>query len=180
MNKKKKNDPKYKTELCKSFRDTNFCPYGNRCRFAHGKSELFIKALETNKYKLKECNSFKENGFCLYGSRCNFKHGENKMENINRSFYSHLLNISVNKDFNIPFFNTDNFFIGCTWESANKSNRRLDVFSALSKNSENLSTSESSNDSFTGSFNLGNSKLNLPKYLTSAYMNKISKCPLDF
>ena len=34
-------DPKYKTELCKTFSDTGICPYGDKCRFAHGKEELF-------------------------------------------------------------------------------------------------------------------------------------------
>jgi hypothetical protein len=83
----KKNDPKYKTELCKSFTETNFCVYGNKCRFAHGRGELFGKPIDQTKYKVKECNSFKDNGYCMYGSRCNFKHYEVRMENIDRSYY---------------------------------------------------------------------------------------------
>ena len=36
-------DPKYKTELCKKFAEIGKCPYGNKCRFAHGKRELVVK-----------------------------------------------------------------------------------------------------------------------------------------
>lgn len=84
----KKLDPKYKTEMCKSWTDTNFCVYGNKCRFAHGKQELFGKPVSGSKYKLKECNSFKQNGICMYGARCNFKHDERKLNDIDRSFFS--------------------------------------------------------------------------------------------
>ena len=72
----KRKDPKYKTELCKSWIETNFCVYGNRCRFAHGKGELNIK-LQSLNYKKKPCSSFLNFGFCPYGSRCNFIHVEN-------------------------------------------------------------------------------------------------------
>ena len=44
----KKRDPKYKTELCKSWVETNFCPYGNKCRFAHGKNELVSKHINSS------------------------------------------------------------------------------------------------------------------------------------
>jgi hypothetical protein len=83
----KKSDPKYKTELCKSWSETGFCVYGNKCRFAHGRHELSIKPMDTGKYKMKECNSFKELGYCMYGTRCNFKHDERTMDSIDRSYY---------------------------------------------------------------------------------------------
>jgi hypothetical protein len=83
----KKHDPKYKTELCKSWSETGFCVYGNKCRFAHGRHELSSKPIDTCKYKMKECNSFKELGFCMYGTRCNFKHDERKMDILHRSYY---------------------------------------------------------------------------------------------
>jgi len=154
----KKNDPKYKTELCKSFRETNFCPYGNRCRFAHGKKELFDKNMDINKYKQKQCNSFKEFGYCLYGSRCNFKHVELKLENINRSYYGYLLSISYTEDdlnkivsnsekIYQPFvLNKETFFQKTNFKSNNK---RLDAFLNLTKNAENSSTSVSSNESYS-------------------------------
>ena len=34
-------DPKYKTEICRKFEESRFCPYGNKCRFAHGKKDVF-------------------------------------------------------------------------------------------------------------------------------------------
>src|SRR4051794_20462125 len=72
-------DPKYKTELCKSFTETGFCAYGNKCRFAHGRQELFDKIVNCKKYKQKECLSFFKNKYCCYGSRCHFKHEERKL-----------------------------------------------------------------------------------------------------
>ena len=89
----RKNDPKYKTELCKSFMETNFCVYGNKCRFAHGYKELVGKR-PINHYKQKMCNSFFNKGYCPYGNRCNFKHDERKLGQINLPYYySHLLSL---------------------------------------------------------------------------------------
>ena len=45
---------KYKTELCKKFQSTGFCPYGNKCRFAHGKEELITKIQNANYKKEKK------------------------------------------------------------------------------------------------------------------------------
>jgi len=36
-------EEKYKTEICKNYEMDHFCPYGNKCRFAHGKGELKLK-----------------------------------------------------------------------------------------------------------------------------------------
>ena len=82
----KKKDPKYKTEMCKTWVDTGVCPYGNKCRFAHGKHELVSKPI-TSCYKKKPCKSFETFGFCPYGSRCNFKHDERKLTDIPISYY---------------------------------------------------------------------------------------------
>ena len=86
MEAEQKKDPKYKTELCKTFSETKQCPYGKKCRFAHGKEELLSKN-KGNNYKKKECKSFSELGYCLYGSRCSFKHNEIKLQNIKLPFY---------------------------------------------------------------------------------------------
>lgn len=89
-------DPKYKTELCKTFSEKKSCPYGTKCRFAHGKGELFQKTINTKMYKQKNCMSFFNNHFCAYGSRCYFKHDERKVEEINQSLYHHVLdNLSI-------------------------------------------------------------------------------------
>ena len=91
----RKNDPKYKTELCKSFMETNFCVYGNKCRFAHGYNELVVKK-QINHYKLKPCNSFFNKGYCPYGNRCNFKHDERKIGQIGLPYYySHLISLHL-------------------------------------------------------------------------------------
>ena len=82
----KRNDPKYKTEMCKTWMDTGFCPYGNKCRFAHGKSELVSKPTPSS-YKKKPCKSFMTNGYCPYGTRCNFRHDERRLSDIPMSYY---------------------------------------------------------------------------------------------
>ena len=79
-------DPKYKTELCKKFQTTGKCPYGYKCRFAHGKEELIIKNQGKN-YKKRFCKSFHEKGYCPYGSRCNFRHDEKTFNETNLSYY---------------------------------------------------------------------------------------------
>jgi hypothetical protein len=89
----RKNDPKYKTELCKSFMQNNFCIYGNKCRFAHGYKEL-VRKKQINNYKQKTCNSFFNKGYCPYGNRCNFKHDERKIQEIGVPYYfSHLISL---------------------------------------------------------------------------------------
>ena len=50
-------DPKYKTELCQKYMETGNCPYGIKCRFAHGKKELISKIIGIN-YKKKPCKKF--------------------------------------------------------------------------------------------------------------------------
>lgn len=82
----KRNDPKYKTEMCKTWIETGFCPYGNKCRFAHGKSELLFKPTSSS-YKKKPCKSFMLKGYCPYGTRCNFRHDERKLSEIPLSYY---------------------------------------------------------------------------------------------
>ena len=82
----KKKDPKYKTELCKSFMENHFCQYGNKCRFAHGEEELVIKAKNAN-YKRKLCKSFYNAGFCTYGIRCNYQHEQRKISEIQLSMH---------------------------------------------------------------------------------------------
>ncbi len=89
------NDSKYKTELCKSFTECGFCAYGNKCRFAHGKHELFEKSVNHKKYKQKECLSFFKNKYCCYGSRCHFKHEERKLPELDRSYYFYKLSLYI-------------------------------------------------------------------------------------
>jgi len=83
-----KKDPKFKTELCKTYTDTGFCAYGNKCRFAHGKEELFLRLVNHPKYRKSDCLTFHTNGFCNYGARCHFRHNETLLlESIPRSYF---------------------------------------------------------------------------------------------
>lgn len=67
-------EKKNKVQLCRQFFETRWCPYGERCKFAHGVSQLLTQREGTNKYKTRCCLNFKNKGFCIYGSRCNFIH----------------------------------------------------------------------------------------------------------
>ena len=52
IKKENKVDPKYKTEICKKFQSIGKCPYGNKCRFAHGEQELIMKPKGKNYKKI--------------------------------------------------------------------------------------------------------------------------------
>ncbi|MFM7850330.1 MAG: hypothetical protein ACKO96_00055, partial [Flammeovirgaceae bacterium] len=97
-----KKDPKYKTELCKGFEARGLCVYGNKCRFAHGRGELFDKSVNLQNYKQKECYSFFQNGFCAYGYRCHFKHFTKKIDQLDRCYYTYILSMTgtINNNFN--------------------------------------------------------------------------------
>jgi hypothetical protein len=89
-----RNDPKYKTEICKTWLEKQFCPYGNKCRYAHGKKDLNAKQIEDGKYKKKDCKKFHTKGVCLYGSRCNFRHDERCIVTLERgSYYETLVKV---------------------------------------------------------------------------------------
>ena len=64
----------YKTELCALFVKLGVCPYGTKCQFAHGQSEL-KKVERPPKWRSKPCANWSKYGSCRYGNRCCFKHG---------------------------------------------------------------------------------------------------------
>ena len=97
-----KKDPKYKTELCQKYMETGECPYGIKCRFAHGKNELISKNIGIN-YKKKLCKSFSKFGFCPYGTRCNFLHNEKK--NFYLPYYYYITFIDfIHLNYRLPVF----------------------------------------------------------------------------
>ena len=118
-------DTKYKTELCKKFQSTGKCPYGYKCRFAHGKEELISKLQGVN-YKKKPCKTFNEKGYCPYGSRCSFRHDERTFSETSFSYF--YLQLFLFKQFNfLP--SRKNFY-------SNRSNLlygRLPIFEAISQ-----------------------------------------------
>jgi hypothetical protein len=63
----------YKTELCRSFMETNTCRYGVKCQFAHGRHEQ-RPVMRHPKYKTEICKTFHTLGTCPYGIRCRFIH----------------------------------------------------------------------------------------------------------
>ena len=120
-------DPKYKTELCKKFQTTGHCPYGYKCRFAHGKQELITKQQGKN-YKKRPCKSFFEKGYCPYGSRCNFQHYEKSFNEINFSFYYFQLFLLTKYENNRP---SRNFLHSI---GSKLINDRLPIFKSITKN----------------------------------------------
>ena len=127
-------DQKYKTELCKKFQTTGKCPYGYKCRFAHGKEELIIKNQGKN-YKKRFCKSFHEKGYCPYGSRCNFRHDEKTFNETNLSYYYFRLFLFKN------YFSESS--LNClTSIGSNLIKDRLPVFKSMT---QNLSKNENFN-----------------------------------
>lgn len=76
LNKKKLslNTDLYKTELCSSFvKSGGFCPYGDKCQFAHGSHEL--KSIDRpSNWRSKPCQNWLKTGTCTYNERCCFRH----------------------------------------------------------------------------------------------------------
>lgn len=71
--KKPVNTQLYKTELCDSYMKFSYCPYGNKCQFAHGENELKRVSRPAN-WRSKPCANWAKYGSCRYGNRCCFKH----------------------------------------------------------------------------------------------------------
>jgi len=69
-------NPRFKTEICRNFKEKGSCVYGGLCQFAHGKHELRQDVVRHTKYKTKLCQKFWIAGYCAYGPRCNFIHQE--------------------------------------------------------------------------------------------------------
>merc|ERR1712066_153301 len=74
-------NPRFKTEICRNFKERNKCIYGDRCQFAHGRQEL-RDVVRNSKYKTKLCQKYWISGYCAYGPRCNFLHDEATAEEL--------------------------------------------------------------------------------------------------
>jgi len=70
----KTSNHRFKTEICRNFKEKGTCLYGELCQFAHGKHELRKDVVRHNKYKTKLCQKYWITGYCAYGPRCNFIH----------------------------------------------------------------------------------------------------------
>nr|XP_040570296.1 mRNA decay activator protein ZFP36L2-like isoform X2 [Lepeophtheirus salmonis] len=70
-----RNSSRYKTEMCRNFKERSRCIYGEQCQFAHGRTDL-RDVVRNTKYKTKLCQKYWISGYCAYGPRCNFLHDE--------------------------------------------------------------------------------------------------------
>lgn len=58
--------PKYKTEYCRTFHSSGFCPYGARCHFVHNteiqiqQQRLQIQDCENYDSKINSCSNYSE------------------------------------------------------------------------------------------------------------------------
>ncbi|ORX45389.1 hypothetical protein BCR36DRAFT_406018 [Piromyces finnis] len=90
----------YKTEFCRSFEETGYCRYKEKCQFAHSYEEL--RPVDRHpKYRTEMCKIFWEQGTCPYGKRCCFIHtfkNDTKNEELMKS---NLINSKINKLTNI-------------------------------------------------------------------------------
>ncbi|MES1914638.1 MAG: hypothetical protein MHM6MM_006687 [Cercozoa sp. M6MM] len=68
-------DKLYKTEVCRTWSETGACPYGTKCQFAHGESDMRPVLVEPN-YKSEMCKNILLHGVCPYGVRCRFIHDD--------------------------------------------------------------------------------------------------------
>lgn len=111
---------RYKTELCRPFKETGECKYGEKCQFAHGENEL--RTVQRHpKYKTEYCRTFYGVGLCPYGSRCHFLHDLSGEDDTNpRSRGS---NTNRNETAAIPNGNAARQFIGSKDDSVALSNR---------------------------------------------------------
>ncbi len=104
LDKSKESVTKYKTELCRKWVEHNYCPYREKCRFAHGKKDLHEKLINNKNYKQKECNSFHTKGYCPYGPRCHFKHDERRIDEMERIYFKILLEKNIIKNKRLSVF----------------------------------------------------------------------------
>ncbi|OCT81760.1 hypothetical protein XELAEV_18024268mg [Xenopus laevis] len=83
-------NPKYKTELCRSFHVLGTCNYGLRCLFIHSPQErrepLVLPgapSLPPRRYGgpyRYHCRFWSSPGGCPYGARCHFQHSKSVRE----------------------------------------------------------------------------------------------------
>ena len=91
-------NPRYKTALCKKYLQSQSCPYGDKCQFAHREQELrtfnghqqnMMYAIGMGSknqnnmlnYKIVKCKNWEKDKSCKYGAHCTYAHGEEELRN---------------------------------------------------------------------------------------------------
>ena len=92
-------EAKTKTELCKNFLDGKVCPFGSRCRFAHGHRELKQRSLmdlkkqglveDIDSYRTRPCFTWISTGSCPFNSRCKCLH-DSRAKGSTKSWLPHV------------------------------------------------------------------------------------------
>jgi hypothetical protein len=67
--------------MCKNYSEKGYCPYYERCQFAHGYHDLAYTSALADRFTRMEsrqtkCKNFWKTGQCTYGLRCQFMHYE--------------------------------------------------------------------------------------------------------
>ena len=105
-------NPRYKTALCKKYMQSQSCPYGDKCQFAHGEQELrsfnghqqnMMYAIGMGSknqnnmlnYKIVKCKNWEKDKSCKYGAHCTYAHGEEELRNKADNLYQMNTNVQM-------------------------------------------------------------------------------------
>lgn len=89
-------DQLYKTEFCRNMMETNYCKFGDDCRFAHSRAELRTVSRQVahrDNYRTQPCVEYNK-GICYFGSRCWFLHERTDTESMFRATQRKLADLS--------------------------------------------------------------------------------------
>jgi len=118
-----KNNPSFKTSLCKNYMVGMYCQFADKCQYAHGKHELrdkpvavppsqlpedvkkklAEKAKNLPGYKTKLCTNFEKEEECQYEEMCHYAHGEEELREETDTDKAMAVQMKVKKN---PFYKT--------------------------------------------------------------------------
>lgn len=84
---KNHNLEKFKSRLCGNWLKYGECPYGDKCMYAHGTTEIYAN---NDMYKTTKCKNQEKYGYCKYGNKCQYLH-------FNDESYTNKLSKSLHK-----------------------------------------------------------------------------------
>lgn len=91
-------DLKLRTHLCVSWKNLGWCPYENKCTFAHGIAEINTPRGMTIQGTFElfasiNCRIFHKNMYCKLGKKCFFRHEHRGFTKVHRHYYMPRLNV---------------------------------------------------------------------------------------